>query len=63
MKVGIVGAGMVGSSAGYALALMGIANEIVLVDQECGAGLGSSGGHRPRGPLHVVHRRQCGRVW
>jgi L-lactate dehydrogenase len=32
MKVGIVGAGMVGSSAGYALALMGIANEIVLVD-------------------------------
>ncbi|TPP07064.1 L-lactate dehydrogenase [Rhizobium glycinendophyticum] len=33
MKVGIVGAGMVGSSAGYALALMGIASEIVLVDQ------------------------------
>ncbi|KQW28222.1 L-lactate dehydrogenase [Rhizobium sp. Root274] len=33
MKVGIVGAGMVGSSAGYALSLMGIANEIVLVDQ------------------------------
>jgi L-lactate dehydrogenase len=33
MKVGIVGAGMVGSSAGYALALMGIASEIILVDQ------------------------------
>ncbi|QLF68639.1 L-lactate dehydrogenase [Peteryoungia desertarenae] len=33
MKVGIIGAGMVGSSAGYALALMGIAHEIVLVDQ------------------------------
>jgi L-lactate dehydrogenase len=33
MKVGIVGAGMVGSSAGYALALMGIASEIVLIDQ------------------------------
>lgn len=32
MKVGIVGAGMVGSSAGYALALMGIASEIVFVD-------------------------------
>ncbi len=32
MKVGIVGAGMVGSSAGYALAMMGIASEIVLVD-------------------------------
>ena len=33
MKIGIVGAGMVGSSAGYALALMGIAHEIVLVDR------------------------------
>lgn len=32
MKVGIVGAGMVGSAAGYALALMGIATEVVLVD-------------------------------
>ncbi|MDH4412287.1 MAG: L-lactate dehydrogenase [Rhizobium sp.] len=33
MKVGIVGAGMVGSTAGYALALMGLASEIVLVDR------------------------------
>ena len=33
MKVGIVGAGMVGSAAGYALALMGIASEIVFVDR------------------------------
>lgn len=33
MKVGIVGAGMVGSSAGYALAMMGIASDIVLVDK------------------------------
>ena len=32
MKVGIVGAGMVGSAAGYALALMGTASRIVLVD-------------------------------
>lgn len=32
MKVGIVGAGMVGSTAGYALALSGTANEIVLMD-------------------------------
>ncbi|MFA7414442.1 MAG: L-lactate dehydrogenase [Rhizobium sp.] len=32
MKVGIVGAGMVGSSAGYALAMLGVASEIVLVD-------------------------------
>lgn len=32
MKVGIVGTGMVGSAAGYALALRGGASEIVLVD-------------------------------
>jgi L-lactate dehydrogenase len=32
MKVGIVGAGMVGSSAAYAMALLGIGTEIVLVD-------------------------------
>lgn len=33
MKIGIVGVGMVGSSAAYALALRGGASEIVLVDQ------------------------------
>lgn len=33
MKVGIVGAGMVGSAAGYALALRGTASRIVLVDR------------------------------
>lgn len=33
MKIGIVGAGMVGSSAGYALAMMGGVSEIVLVDR------------------------------
>ncbi|GEO85764.1 MULTISPECIES: L-lactate dehydrogenase [Alphaproteobacteria] len=33
MKVGIVGAGMVGSSAGYALAILGIASDIVFVDR------------------------------
>ncbi|MBU1173855.1 MAG: L-lactate dehydrogenase [Alphaproteobacteria bacterium] len=32
MKVGIVGAGMVGSTAGYAIALSGAASTIVLVD-------------------------------
>ncbi|SSC67792.1 L-lactate dehydrogenase [Ciceribacter selenitireducens] len=36
MKVGIVGAGMVGSSAGYALAMMGIASDIVFVDRNTG---------------------------
>lgn len=34
MKVGIVGAGMVGSSAGYALAVMGLASSVVLVDRD-----------------------------
>lgn len=33
MKVGIIGSGMVGSSAGFALALGGGASEIVLIDQ------------------------------
>ena len=32
MKIGIVGAGMVGASAAYAIALLGSAREIVLVD-------------------------------
>ena len=32
MKVGIVGCGMVGSSAAYAMTLLGVANELVLVD-------------------------------
>lgn len=32
MKVGIVGAGMVGSAAGFALALSGTATELVLID-------------------------------
>lgn len=33
MKVGIVGAGMVGSSAGFALAITGYVSEVVLVDR------------------------------
>ena len=33
MKIGIVGAGMVGSAAGYALALQGTASEIVFCDK------------------------------
>ena len=32
MKIGIVGAGMVGSAAAYALGLRGVASEVVLVD-------------------------------
>lgn len=34
MKVGIVGAGMVGSAAAYAMGLRGMASEIVLVDRD-----------------------------
>jgi len=33
MKVGIIGAGMVGSTAAYSLILTGAASEIVLVDR------------------------------
>ncbi len=32
MKVGIIGAGLVGSAAGYALVLRGVASDVVLVD-------------------------------
>ncbi len=32
MKVGIVGSGFVGATAGYALAMQGIGREIMLVD-------------------------------
>jgi L-lactate dehydrogenase len=32
VKVGIVGCGFVGCSAAYAIALGGVANEIVLID-------------------------------
>jgi len=32
MKIGIVGTGMVGSAAGYAMALLGVGTQIVLVD-------------------------------
>jgi L-lactate dehydrogenase len=34
MKIGIVGSGFVGSTAAYALVMRGVANEIVLVDQD-----------------------------
>jgi L-lactate dehydrogenase len=33
MKIGIIGAGMVGSAAGYAIALKGTASDIIFVDQ------------------------------
>ena len=34
MKIGIVGTGMVGSAAAYAMALMGVGTQIVLVDAD-----------------------------
>jgi len=33
MKVGIVGTGMVGSAAAYAIGLLGVASSVVLVDR------------------------------
>jgi L-lactate dehydrogenase len=41
-KVGIVGAGMVGSSFAYALLQRGVASEIVLVDQDAGRAEGEA---------------------
>ena len=32
MKIGIVGSGFVGATAGYALVMQGVGHEIVLVD-------------------------------
>src|SRR5205085_790843 len=41
MKVGIVGSGLVGSTAGYALVMQGVGRELVLVDRNtAGAGAG-----------------------
>ena len=34
MKVGIIGAGLVGSAAAYAMALQGVASEIILIDRD-----------------------------
>lgn len=42
MKIGIIGAGMVGSSAGFALALGGGASEIVLIDQNAARAVAES---------------------
>src|SRR5512145_2399514 len=33
MKVGVVGSGLVGSTAGYALVMRGVGREVVLVDK------------------------------
>ena len=43
MKVGIVGSGAVGSSAGYAMVMSGAASEVVLVEAPKKDGLGQSG--------------------
>src|ERR1043166_30351 len=40
MKVGIVGSGFVGATAGYALVMQGVGREIVLVDKNTGRAAG-----------------------
>ena len=58
MKVGIIGCGFVGSTTAYALALKGVANEIVLVDlnPDC------ANAHA-EDILHAVPFAQPARVW
>jgi L-lactate dehydrogenase len=34
MKIGVVGAGFVGSTAAYAMVMQGVGSEIVLVDKD-----------------------------
>ena len=60
MKVGIVGAGMVGSSAGYALALTGIASEIVLVDMHEALALAQAEDIAHATPFHSATKVMAG---
>ena len=48
MKVGIVGTGMVGATAGYALLMQGVGRELVLVDQNAARARGRGGRPPPR---------------
>ena len=63
MKVGVVGAGMVGSAAANALVLRGAASEVVLIDQNSEAGDRRGRGHPACHALCAHHpgarRRLC----
>jgi L-lactate dehydrogenase len=60
MKVGIVGAGMVGSTAGYALALTGTASEVVLVDMNRALALAQAQDIAHATPFHSATKVSAG---
>lgn len=60
MKVGIVGAGMVGSSAAFALALSGTASEIVLVDHNSALALAQAEDISHATPFHSATKVTAG---
>ncbi|WP_377297389.1 L-lactate dehydrogenase [Rhizobium sp. SGZ-381] len=60
MKVGIVGAGMVGSTAGYALALTGTASEVVLVDKNGSLALAQAEDIAHATPFHSATKVTAG---
>ena len=62
MKIGIVGAGFVGSAAAYAMVMRGVGTEIVLVDRNTRPRGRPGGRHPSRDPLRLSHPRQCGRL-
>jgi hypothetical protein len=62
MKIGIVGTGMVGSAAGYAMALLGVGTQIVLVDADARACPRPGPGHRPRNSVRHHGGNPCGRL-
>ena len=47
MKVGIIGAGSVGSTTAFALIMRGVARKVVLIDANEKKGAGRSDGHCP----------------
>lgn len=60
MKVGIVGAGMVGGAAGFALALSGTASEIVVVDQNHALALAQAEDISHATPFHSATKVSAG---
>lgn len=60
MKVGIVGAGMVGGAAGFALALSGTASEIVIVDQNHALALAQAEDISHATPFHSATKVSAG---
>src|SRR5437868_5322969 len=58
MKVGVVGSGLVGATAGYALVMRGVGREIVLVDKNAARAAAEAADIRHAVPFaHPLHVR------